>query len=409
MLKKRLFCTFLAVVFTLTAAVLPVCAGVEVQAPEEYYTRFMGKGLSINVYNWGEYISDGTDGSVGVNEEFTKLTGIKVNYVNYSTNEELYSKLRGGGAVYDVIIPSDYMIGRMISEGMLEPLNFENIPNFKFIDENFKTPIYDPQNRFSVPYTWGMVGIIYNTEMVDEEDAQSWDILWDERYLGQILMFSNPRDAFAVAEKRKGYSANTTDPDELQDCLESLKEQKLLVQAYVMDEIFDKMLGGEAALAPYYAGDAFTMIAENESLAFAIPKEGTNIFVDAACIPKGARNKEAAEMYINFLCEPEIAAANSEYIGYAVPNPIAQSLLDEEVAQSPVAYPPLEIQQMGEYFSELPRETNLLMDQMWTELLSTDEQYNRMLVPVLLVAAILFSFGLNIYRTVKKKKQKKYF
>lgn len=404
--------SILAAALLLTATLLTIPAHAELedmQTPEESYTRFSGQGVSINVYNWGEYISDGSDDMMDINKEFEELTGIRVYYSTFATNEELYSKLRSGGAAYDVIIPSDYMIGKMISEEMLEPLDFANIPNHEFIDEKFLGSLYDPENRFSVPYTWGYVGIIYNKNMVFEDEITSWDILWDERYFGDILMFANPRDAFAIAQAKLGYSMNSTDPDELEDCLEELKRQKPLVQAYVMDEIFDKMLGGEAALAPYYAGDALTMMAENEDLGFAVPREGTNIFVDAACVPKGAKSKEAAELYINFLCEPEVSAANSEYIGYATPNAAALEILDEEIVEDPVAYPADELMENTEYFGELPRETSLLMDQMWTELLSSDENYSRLLVPVLLFAAIAVAAVINIRRMFFKKKEKKYF
>ena len=381
----------------------------ELMSPPEYYSQLEGQGVSINVYNWGEYISDGSDDMLNVNKAFEEATGIKVYYSTYATNEELYSKLRGGGAQYDVIIPSDYMISRMISEDMLEPLDFANIPNFQFIDDNFRDPAYDPERRFSVPYTWGVVGIIYNTERIDPEEVTSWEILWDEKYMGDILMFSNPRDAFAIAQRRLGYSLNTADPDELADCLRLLQDQKFLVQAYVMDEIFDKMLGGEAALAPYYAGDAFTMMGENPLLGFSVPDEGTNIFVDAICIPKGSKSKLAAELYINFLCEPAVSAANGEYIGYALPSSAAIDLLDEEISGSPVAYPPQSVIDNAEYFSELPRDANLLMDQMWTELLSTDERYNRLLIPVFLVAAVAASILINVMRSRRKKRQKNYF
>lgn len=402
---------FFALVLLLGAGLaLPVHAALEdPQTPDSYYARFRGQGASINVYNWGEYIADGSDGMMNINKEFEELTGIKVYYSTFATNEELYSKLRGAGASYDIVIPSDYMIGKMITEDMLLPLDADNIPNRRFIGEQYQNALYDPENRFSVPYTWGYVGIIYNKNAVDPEEVATWEILWDEKYLGEILMFSNPRDAFAIAQAKLGYSLNTTNPEELADCLAELKKQKPLVQAYVMDEIFDKMLGGEAVLAPYYAGDAVTMMGENEDLGFAAPREGTNIFVDAVCIPRGAGNKEAAEMYINFLCEPEVAAANSEYIGYATPNTAALDILDEEITGNPVAYPDAAVLQNTEYFGELPREASLLMDSMWTELLSSDENYSRLLVPVLLMGAIAVSVAINISRMFRKKKQKRYF
>lgn len=407
MLKKA----FLLMI-TLVVVISPLrvfAADIELNTPEDYYTRFIDKNVSINVYNWGEYISDGSDDSIDVNRAFTELTGIKINYSTYATNEELYSKLRSGNASYDVIIPSDYMIGRMADEGMLLPLDFDNIPNIEHIDEEFMNPSYDPDNLYSAPYTWGYVGIIYNTAlMVDDEEPDSWDILWDERYLGEILMFSNSRDAFAIAQARQGYSMNTSDEDELLDCLEQLKLQKPLVQAYVMDEIFDKMLGGEAILAPYYAGDAVMMMAENEDLAFAVPSEGTNLFVDGMCIPIGSKNKEAAEMYINFMLEPEIGAANSEYIGYGTPNASAFELFDEDYASDPVTYPGDEVLENSESFLPLPQDASRLMDQLWTELLSNDETYNRMLVPVVLLAAVLLSIGINVRRALRQRHKNYY-
>ncbi|MDR3120225.1 MAG: ABC transporter substrate-binding protein [Clostridiales bacterium] len=376
----------------------------ELVCSEEYYRRFAEEGLSINVYNWGEYISDGSDGTLDINRAFTEATGVRVNYSTYATNEELYSKLRSGNANYDVIIPSDYMIGRMAAEGMLAELDFSNIPNARFLDPKFQSLLFDPENRYSAPYTWGYVGIIYNRSMIfDEEEVGSWDILWDEKYLGNILMFSNSRDAFAIAQARLGYSMNTTDERELRECLEQLKQQKPLVQAYVMDEIFDKMLGGEAALAPYYAGDALTMISENDGLGFAIPAEGTNLFVDAMCIPKASRQKAAAELYINFMLEPEVGAANSEYIGYATPNAAALELFDEEAQTDPIAYPAAERLLRTESFAALPQDTSRLMDQLWTELLSSDETYNRLLVPMILLAAVLLSAGLNIWRAYYRR------
>ena len=299
------------------------------------------------------------------------------------------------------------MIGRMVKEDMLEPLNFENIPNFQHINEQFVNPAYDPDNAYSVPYTWGTVGIIYNTTMVDG-DVDSWDILWDARYMGDILMFANSRDAFAIAQKRLGYSFNSGNADELEKAAESLKEQKPLVQAYVMDEIFDKMQAGEAALAPYYAGDAITMIADNPDLAFAFPKEGTNRFVDAICIPKGSQQKEAAEMYINFLCEPEVGLANCEYIGYSTPNDGAMELLDDEVKNNPIAYPSDEILENTETFLSLPDDANRLMDKLWTDIMSTNEGANQWIIPVFLVLCIVASIVINVVRRIRKKREEMY-
>lgn len=314
-MKKKIFA--LVMISVMTLGMFGGCSSEEETAEEEeiveqtltvsdpdYYTRFKGKDISINVYNWGEYISTGADeGTLDVNTEFEKLTGIKVNYTNFATNEELYAKLKGGGASYYIVIPSDYMISKMIKEKLIQKLDFDNIPNFSYIMDNFRNMEYDPENEYSVPYTWGTVGIIYDETVVDinEEDID-WDLLWNEEYADQILMFDNPRDAFAIAEILLGYSLNTENPDELAAAAEKLKKQKKVVQGYVMDEIFDKMGAGDALIAPYYAGDALTIMEENDSLNFVVPKSGTNLFVDAMCIPKSSKQKEAAEMYINFMC-----------------------------------------------------------------------------------------------------------
>lgn len=374
----------------------------------DYYTRFKDAGLSINVYNWGEYISTGADeDTLNVNAEFTKLTGIEVNYTTYPSNEDLYSKLKNGGASYDVVIPSDYMISKMIKEEMIQPIDLENIPNFKYIMDNFRNPAYDPENLYSVPYTWGTVGIIYNTTQVDvPEEEIDWDILWDETYADQILMFDNPRDAFAIAEIMCGYSLNTENRDELIIASERLKEQKSVVQAYVMDEIFDKMISGDAWLAPYYAGDALTILEENEDLAFVVPASGTNLFVDAMCIPVGAKQKEAAEMYINFMCEPDIAFANIDYICYSTPHSAAFDMLDEEVQTDPVSYPGDEyLASNTTVFVNLSDEANAQMQTLWTEMKSAQpENTNQWIVPVFLALCIIAMIAILIRRYIKNKK-----
>lgn len=374
----------------------------------EYYTRFKGQDISINVYNWGEYISTGADeGTLNVNAEFTKLTGIKVNYTNYATNEELYAKLKGGGAYYDVIIPSDYMISKMIKEKMIQPLDFDNIPNFRYIMDTFVNPAYDEENLYSVPYTWGTVGIIYNTSLVDiPEEEIDWDILWNEDYRDQILMFDNPRDAFAIAEIMLGYSINTEDEIELTAAANKLKEQKKVVQGYVMDEIFDKMAANDAWLAPYYAGDALTILEENEDLSFVVPKSGTNLFVDAMCIPADAKQKEAAEMYINFMCEPDIAFSNIDYICYSTPHSAAYEMLDEETRTSPISYPDSEyLDANTTIFVNLSDEANLTMQNLWTEMKSAEEETpNRWLVPIFLLICFAAIIGILVRRHIRSKK-----
>ena len=338
-----------------------------------YYEKYKDQKISINVYNWGEYIANGTEyGMLDVNAEFEALTGIKVNYTTYSTNEELYAKLKGGAGDYDIIIPSDYMVSRMIKEDMLSPLDYSLIPNSKNIMESFKNAAYDEGDVYSVPYMWGTVGIVYDKEVIKEKDID-WDILWNEKYKDQLLMFDNPRDAFALAELSLGYSLNTEDPDELKAAAEKLKEQKPLVQAYVMDEIFDKMGAGEALLAPYYAGDAVTMMQDYDHLGFAVPKSGTNRFVDAVCIPKTSGNKEAAHMYINFLLEAEVALANSEYIGYSTPNIKAFDMLPDEIKNDGISYLDDEyLDTKTTVFKNLSDDANKLMQDLWIDIKTAD-------------------------------------
>ena len=411
MLNRKLRAVMTAAIAAgIAAAPLPEVSALEVSDPG-YYDALKGQGVSLNVYNWGEYISDGSEGSVDVNAEFEALTGIKVNYSTFATNEELYAKIQSGAVSYDIIIPSDYMIARMIREELVQKLDFSQIPAFSNIDPTYTNTAFDPTGEYSVPYTWGTVGIIYNTTKITEP-IDSWDILWNEKYKGDILMFSNPRDALMIAEKKLGYSMNTTDEAEIRAAFEELKNQKPLVQGYVMDEIFDKMGSGEAAVAPYYAGDALTMIDDNPDLAFVSPKEGTNTFIDSICIPSDAANVQAAHMYINFLCEPEIAAANIETIGYSTPNSAAYLLLDEETRNSPISYPSEEIMAKAETFLVLPDEVNTLVDQLWTSLLSTsaaaDEKNQNGGSGVLPIVVVLAAaVGVSLWVMVSRKKKLK--
>lgn len=358
----------------------------------------------LRVYNWGEYVSNGEDGTLDTIKEFERrFPHIKVDYTTYATNEELYAKLKSGAASYDVIFPSDYMISRMVEEDMLVKLNFDNIPNFSDVMDSFKNLEYDPTNEYSVPYTWGTVGIVYNTTMV-EEAPTSWEALWDPAYTNQILMFNNSRDAFGIALKKLGYSQNTTDKAKLDEAAEELKEQKSVLQAYVMDEIFDKMQSGEAALAPYYAGDALTMIADNPDLAFVIPEEGTNRFVDAMVIPKGVRYQKEAEQFINFMLETDIAMANIEYLGYSTPQQSVYDQLDEEIIHNGVSYPDDTVLDKCDTFINLPDETNDYMKELWVDILASGESSVWELL--FLIAVIL---GLGIATIVYLRKRKKGF
>ena len=323
-----------------------------------------GNTQSINVYNWGEYIDQ------TVLDDFEAETGIKVNYTTYASNEEMYSKIVSGAASYDVIIPSEYMISKMISEDLLAELNFDNIPNYKYIGEDYRGLSYDPEEKYSVPYTWGTVVIVYNTKYVDEEDVadESINLLWNEKYAGNILMFDNPRDAFALAHIKLGHSMNTTNPEDWYEAAEELKKQKPIVQAYVMDQIFDKMLNEEAYIAAYYAGDAMTMMEENENLAAYVPREGANMFFDSMCVLKSSRNKEAAEKFINFMCETEIAVRNAEEVWYAIPHTAAYEALDPEQSEDPLVYPPREVLDKCEVFINLNKETLVLQSELWINL-----------------------------------------
>lgn len=287
----------------------------------------------LYVYNWGEYISDGSEDSLDSNEAFeewyyeTYGERVKVTYSTFSSNEDMYAKLSAGAVNYDVIVPSDYMIERLIKEKMLAPLDYANIPNIvnivpEFYGENAKFDYYDEGNVYSVPYFYGMIGIIYNTEMVDPEDESlgSWALMWDPDYTGNILQFNNSRDAFGTAQYYLDLDVNSENEDEWRLALDKLREQKDIAQGYVMDEIFNKMQGGSAAISAYYAGDFLTMYEENDALEFYYPKEGTNLYVDAMCIPKTSQNKLVAERYINFMLMEEPAIANAEYTYYASPN-----------------------------------------------------------------------------------------
>ena len=323
--------------------------------------------ITINVYNWGQYISEGEDGCIDVIALFEeKYPNIRVNYVTFDSNETMYTKMSNGGITVDVIIPSDYMVGRLVEENMLLPLNFDNIPNFEFVDERWKNPDYDPENLYSVPYSWGTVGIIYNSKYVDEADVTGWELLWNEKYADKILMFDNSRDAFGITQCLLGYDLNTTDPAQLEACAEKLKEQKPVVQQYIMDQVFDLMENEEAWIAPYYAGDYLTMSDENEALEFYLPEnQGFNRFVDAMCIPKCAQEKEAAELFINFLCDPEIAGGNMDWICYSTPISAAKEYMDPEVVESEVSYPSDEVLDRGTGYLALPLETTRLMEELF--------------------------------------------
>ena len=385
----------------LTVFLLAAFCGIAALGAEE--EKAPSRGVTINVYNWGEYIANGTDESMDVNAEFTRRTGIQVNYTTFDSNESLYSKLAGGGADYDIIIPSDYMISKLIDQGMLAELDFSNIPNFQYIDEEFRNPDYDPENKFSVPYTWGVVGLFYNTDYIEEE-ITSWSALWDDRYAGKMLMFDNPRDSFAIAQFRLGQSLNTTDPEDWKAAAELLKQQKPLVQAYVMDQIFDKMESGEAWLGPYYSGDAAILVENNDNIKFVVPEEGTNYFVDGICIPATSNRKEEAEEYIDFLCDPEIAGANMDYIGYSTPETAAKEYMDEEMVNSPIHYPDVETLARTQVFINLPDDTSKLVDKLWAEVKMGGPGESAVLVAIILGFLAVY-VAIVIYKRRKFKRE----
>ena len=396
---KRISACLIALVIMLSCT-LPAFA----TTTEKDYSHL--RGTTINVYNWGEYISDGSEGTLDVNAEFEKEYGIKVNYTNFDSNENMYNKLKSGGANYDIIIPSEYMIAKLISEDMLAELDFTNIPNYKYILPKYKGLYYDPDEKYTVPYTVGMVGLIYNTTMV-EGTVDSWGIMWDEKYTGKILMFNNPRDAFCIAQCYLGQSVNSTDTKDWDAALDLLKKQNPLVSSYVMDEVYNKMEKGEAAIAAYYAGDYLTMYDTNPDLAFCYPKEGVNYFVDSMCIPKNAENKEAAELYINFMCREDIAVANANYICYATPHALVLESDDYELKGNEILYPDESQMPETQIFENLDYETQQYMTMLWNELKiegnSITDAYVGLSVSLALVVIYL------IYKFIKKKKREAYY
>lgn len=361
-------------------------------------------GESINVYNWGEYIDQ------DVLDMFYDETGIKVNYTTYDSNETMYSKIVSGAASYDVVVPSDYMISKMAQEGLLAELDFNNIPNYKYIGDEYKGLEYDPDEKYSVSYTWGTVVVIYNTKFVDEEDVkdESVNLLWNEKYAGKILMFDNPRDAFGLALKKAGHSLNSLNENDWSEAQKLLKEQKPLVQAYVMDQIFDKMASEEAWIAPYYAGDAYTIQQDNPDISFYLPKEGSNFFTDAMCVLKSSQNKENAEKFINFMCRTDIALMNAEEIGYGTPQTEAYKLLDEEVSSNELLYPSKEkLQNQTEVFINLPSNISMLQSALWTSLKVDGEESSTLGYDIAfysIIGILALILGVNIITKQHRKR-----
>lgn len=411
---KRFAALVLCAVLLCAACALPAAAAnrtltlsdaVSVSADYDW-TRFKGQGITLNVYNWGEYISNGADESPDVVALFEELTGIQVNYTTFDSNETMYAKIKSGAAGYDVIFPSEYMVAKMREEGMLAELDLSNIPNFAQIDADYTDQAYDPGNRYSVPYMWCTTGIIYNTTLV-QTAPNAWADLWNEEYTGSILMFNNSRDAYAIAAHKLGMSINPTTAEEVALAIEELKLQKPLVQAYVMDEVFDKMEGGEAAVGVYYSGDAITMIADNPDLAWVFPEEGVTLSIDNMCIPAGSAHKEAAEMFINFMCEVDVGAANCEYIGYSSPSSAVRAQLSDELKNSAIAYPGDEVMDKAQLFTSLSGEINSELDVQWSEMKSYNAGGNAYTMLLLLAAGVSLA-GFNIWRKVNKKMRANY-
>lgn len=334
----------------------------------DYYKNLGLQGTTVNVYNWGEYISDGGEGSMDVVSEFERLTGATVNYTNFESNENMYSKLAGGGVSYDVIVPSDYMIDRLIDEEMLLPLDYSNIPNMKYINPQYKNLFFDPEQKYTVCYNVGTTVLIYNKNLVSEE-PDSWSVLWDEQYKNKVLMFNNSRDSFAIAQAYLGKDFNSVTEQDWVECAELLAEQKDKTNpVYVMDEVFNLMESGEYAFAVYYAGDYLIMAENNEDLGYCFPKEGVNAFYDAFCIPTCSKNKAGGEAFINFMHEPQVAYENCEYIYYRSPNITVENNEDSSLYESEVIYPEQELN--TQYFKNLPQNIIELQNTLWTQVKS---------------------------------------
>lgn len=379
----------------------------------------------VNVYSWGEYISDGSEDSLDSNAAFEQYyfekygEEIEVVYTTYASNEDMYAKLKSGASGYDVIVPSDYMIERLIKEGMLQPIDFSNVPNYANIGDDFKNLYYDPENLYSVPYTYGMVGVIYNPNFVEEADAasESWDLMWNEKYAGRILQFNNSRDAFGTAMYKLGISVNDATEEEWRVALEELKKQQPHVQSYVMDEIYNKMESGEAAISAYYAGDYLSMLDNNDELLFYYPKADgkirTNLFVDAYCIPKDAPNKTLAEEYINYMLSEEPAIANAEYIYYASPNKAVyenEEYIEYMGEDMEVLYPEgfsFKENYNAMSYHNLDADTLMLVNKLWEELKISSATGET--VYVLAVVIIVGLVGYAVFHTLRKRKRAKYY
>lgn len=359
-----------------------------------FYSKNASDKTSINVYTWGEFISTGADGEFDVNAEFTRETGIEVNCSTFQSNEEMYAKLAGGGTDYDVLMPSDYMISKMIKNKMLAKLNFDNIPNYALVNKEYKNLNFDPENEYSVPYMWGFLGIFYNKKYIKEKI--SWNSLWNDQYKGKILMLDNSRDAFCISLIRLGLSVNSAAEEDWRKAANELKIQKPLVQGYIMDQIFDKLKKEEAYIAPYYFGNSMPHIfLENSEIEFSVPEEGTNKFIDSMCIPEESKKKDKAEKYINFMCQKAVAVANAKTCGY-IP---AQIESENEILEGKF----LEIKN-AQIYTGLPDKINTLSDDLWVDIKSGEKRifFENIILTIMFIVLIVLYFYPLILKLFKK-------
>lgn len=374
-MKKKVLAVSLTSLTACSALLLSGCGGNAAGSSSADNGGNRSGSNELYVYNWGEYIDE------DVIDQFEEETGIKVIYDMFETNEEMYPVIEAGGVNYDVVCPSDYMIQKMRENDLLAEINFDNVPNLDQIDPTYleMSKSFDPENKYSVPYTWGTVGILYNTKRLEElgmDVPTKWSDLWDERLDGEILMQDSVRDAFMVALKKDGYSMNSDNEDELQQAKQDLIDQKPLVQAYVIDQVRDKMIGGEAAISVIYSGEMLYIQNEVKDLGldydlkYVIPEEGTNLWIDSWVIPKNAKNKENAEKWIDFLCRPEIAKQNFDYITYSTPNKGAFDLLDEEIQNNKALFPDIDSLKDSEVFEYLGDEVDAVYNELWKEVKS---------------------------------------
>lgn len=408
---KRMTAFFLSFVFVLFSFAVPAYADdLFSQEIKDYYKNLGLQGTTINVYNWGEYISDGSDGLMDVITEFENLTGAHVNYTNYESNENMYSKLIGGGVSYDVIVPSDYMTERLIDEKLLEEIDYANIPNFdKYVRDDCKNLFFDPEQKYSVCFNTGTTILIYNKKLVKEK-PNSWKVLWDEQYRDKVLMFNNARDAFAVAQLTLGQDLNTDREQDWVDAANLLAEQRDTVNpVYVMDEVFNLMESGEYAFATYYAGDYVLMKENNDDLGYCFPKEGVNDFYDAFCIPTCSKNKKGAEAFINFMLEPQVSFDNEEFIYYASSNKDVMINEDSSLYGNEVVYPKKKIN--SQYFRNLPQNILELENSLWSQVksgsLSTNSSQDKKKIYIEFSAVVVFAAVVLFAAFINKQRKKK--